>query len=90
MRPDSTVARQKEILRLEVAVGDALRVSGAESGGDLLRVLERFAWNHRAVLQHIAKRAAVEQFHHRVRAVPLDAKIEDSQDVSKLIPKLIE
>ncbi|MCG3159447.1 MAG: hypothetical protein JMDDDDMK_00436 [Acidobacteria bacterium] len=44
----AAVIRDKQILRLQVTMGDAFLVRGSESGGDLLRILNGRAHGQRA------------------------------------------
>ena len=77
----AAVARDEHVLRLQVAVNHAARVCGGEPRGDLRAVIDRLPWRQRTVSEHLAQRAAIEQFHHRVSDGTLLAKIVDRDDV---------
>jgi hypothetical protein len=76
-RLGAAVARDEDVLRLQVAMHHAARVSR----GDLCAVVDRLAWRQRTVSEQVAQRAAIEQFHHRVGDGAVLAEIVDRDDV---------
>ena len=57
------------------------RVCGREPRGDLRAVIDRLPWCQRTISEHLAQRAAIEQFHHRVGDGTLLANIVDRDDI---------
>jgi hypothetical protein len=80
-RLGAAVARDEDVLRLQVAMHHAARVSRGEPRGDLCAVVDRLAWRQRTVSEQVAQRAAIEQFHHRVGDGAVLAEIVDRDDV---------
>ncbi len=75
------IARDEQILGLEIAVHDAAGVRGREPARDLNRIVDGPANGQRSVRQFVAERPAFEQFvDDKGRAVVL-AGVEHHQDV---------
>lgn len=75
------IAGQKEVLRLQVSVDDALGVRGGEPIRDRRADLDGLAPGDRSLLQPIAKRFAFQQFHDRIGNGLVRAVVVDSEDV---------
>jgi hypothetical protein len=81
------VVEQKDVLRLQVAVNQALAVRRAESAGDLHGDIDRLANGNRRDasvrrrIQPFAKRLPGQQFHDDVQLVLPQAGIENRHDV---------
>jgi hypothetical protein len=75
------VPRGEEVLRLEVAVDDALLVSGGEALGDLECVVDGLLQRDRSGLQSFAKGAAFQELHDGIGHAVVRAEVEDRQDV---------
>src|SRR5437016_1819465 len=78
---DAAVFGDEEVLRLEIAVNDALVVRGGQSMGDLDAVVDGFANRERAALQRMTQRFADEQFGDEVRRAVEDSELVDGKDV---------
>jgi len=77
----ASVAKQKDVVRLEIAVDEPLVVRRGESAGDLHRAVGGSANRQRPLCEAIAERLAVEQFHHGVGAGFVRPDVEDREDV---------
>jgi hypothetical protein len=73
--------RDEHVLRLQVAVDDALLVGGGEAGRDLERVADRLVLRKRAAAQAPAQRVALEELGDGVDASVLAAEVVDREDV---------
>ena len=78
---DAAVFGDEQVLRLEVAMNDALFVRGRQSMSDLNAVIDCFANRHRAALQHLPQRAALQQLGDQVRCAFEDAELVDGKNV---------
>ena len=78
---DPPVARDEDVLGLQIAVDDALVVRGGEPLRDLARVVDRFARRQRAAHAAAAKRLALEQLRDDVGRAGVGADVVDGQDV---------
>ena len=77
------VAREEDVLGLEVAVGDALGVRRVERAGDRAQDRQRVGQRDRATGQQLVERLAVEKLHHVVLAAVRElAEREDVDDVA--------
>ncbi len=82
---DAAVPREKQVLWFQVAVDDALRVSGGKSLRDLLRPFESLSLRDCAGLdQARAQGLAVEQLRHDERHASLMADVVDDEDVGMI------
>ena len=74
---------RNDVLRLEIAMHDALRVRGAEAGEDALQDDARLRERHAPARARVrAQRNAVEHLHHDVRRAVLGgADVEHAHDV---------
>jgi hypothetical protein len=70
------VARDQQVLGLEIAVHDAGTVRGGEAVRDLDRVIERQRRWHRAACEPLAQRLALEELEHEVRRTIVLGDIE--------------
>jgi hypothetical protein len=78
------VGSHLHIRRLEVAVHDALRVSGVERVGDLARDRERLVQRHRAFGDEVGKRGSFHELHHEGAAVAGSFEAVDGRDVGMI------
>ena len=77
-----SVAREEDVLRLEVAVDDAALVRRGEAAGELPGVVDGLARRQRAVLAKArAQRLALEELRDDVALIALAAEVVDGQDV---------
>ena len=74
-------AGEEDVLRLEVAVDDALVVRGREPARDLDRVVDRLARRHRRPVDSRAERFALEQLGDDYGAPSWRADVVDREDV---------
>src|SRR6266513_3294509 len=81
---DTAVFGDEEVLRLEIAVNDALVVRGGESMSDLHRVIDVFANREWAALQDLPQGFADEQFRDEIRRALEDSKLVDGEDVGMI------
>ncbi len=81
---DAAVFGEEEILRLEIAVNDALVVRSGESMRDLNSVIDGFASRKWAALQGLPQRFADEQFGDEVRRALEDSELVDGEDVGMI------
>ena len=77
----AAVSRQKDVLRLEIAVDNAASVGGTERVGDLRRDLDGPAPVERSELESLAQRLAFQQFGHDIERPALAAEVVDGEDV---------
>jgi hypothetical protein len=75
------VAREEQVLGLQVAMHDALRVGRGQAFGDLPAVLRGLLGGERSGGEQLAQGLAVEQLHRRVVLPPGLTEVEDGQDV---------
>ncbi len=78
---DASVASDEDVVRLEVAVDDALVVRGAETAGELRRDLGCLARRHRRAVDPLAQRLALEQLRDDVGCTLVSADVVDREDV---------
>src|SRR5581483_695466 len=81
----SAVARDEDVLRLQIAMDDALLVRGGETGGDLLAVLHRLADRDarraRGVAELFAQSLAVEELHDEIGGAIVRSELVDGDEV---------
>ena len=78
---DSAIFRDEDILGFQIAVNDSFFVRGGETLRDLYGVIDCFARGQNAVVEHRAKRFALEEFRdEKGRAVVL-ADVEYGENV---------
>jgi hypothetical protein len=75
------VADEKHVLRLQVAMDDALLVRRRQAARDLRRDVDRRLHRQGAAGQPIAQRFAVQQFRDCEQLIVVNAGIEDREDV---------
>ena len=78
---DVPVARDEQVVGLQVAVHDAALVSGGESLRDLERVVHGLLLRDRARVELPAQGLALQELHRRVRDAVLRSEVEDREDV---------
>src|SRR4029453_1789283 len=78
---DLARSRDEQVLRLQVAVDDALVVDGPKAGGDAARVGAALAGRQRSAPEPGAQVLSVQQLHHRVGSALLDLQVVDRDDV---------
>ncbi|HEV8702079.1 MAG TPA: hypothetical protein VGV60_12470 [Candidatus Polarisedimenticolia bacterium] len=78
---DPAVARDEQVLRLQVAVDDPLLVSRRQPLGDLPGIVQRLAGGERAAGQPVAQRRPFEQLLDDVRRPLVRSGVEHGQDV---------
>src|SRR6185369_12313449 len=78
---DAAVPRDEQVLRLQVAVDDALVVRGGEAVRDLHRVVRRAAGRELAAGERRAQRLSLEQLLDDVRRALRLADVVDGRDV---------
>ncbi len=76
-----TLVGQENVCRLEVAMHDAMRVSGGESVGDRCGNLRRFSPRQPFAPKPVGQRFAAQQFHHRERDTVLGSEVMNGQDI---------
>ena len=76
-----TLFGQEDVLRLQIAVDDALLVRGGEAAHDLEAVLNRLACGQGTGRHPRAQRVAVEQFRDRVRDAGVRSEVVNREDV---------
>jgi hypothetical protein len=76
----ASVARAEQVLRLEVAVGDAFGVRGGERLGDLRPQLDHLARRKRSACEPLAQRLTLEQLADDVGDAAFGADVEDVED----------
>ena len=77
----AAVSGHEDVVGLQIAVDDSLRVGGREGLRDLDRVLDRLADGKGAGLELVAQRRALQQLRHRIGGSILPADVEERQDV---------
>ncbi len=77
----ASVPSQKEVLRLEIAMGDSLLVSGSQSAGHRDRNVDGFASPHRTLAKPIAKGFALKQLADDIGRAAVLADMQDGKDV---------
>ena len=82
----ATIVGEEEVLRLKVAMDNALLVGGGEATGDLLAVVDRFARSKWTIAQAVAERLAFQQFGDYIGRAMVSANvrftdIKDRKDV---------
>ena len=75
------VARQHQVLGLQVAVDDAVGVGAREGARRLRGEVEELAERQRLVRERLAQRAALHQLHRDVEGALLVADVEHRHDV---------
>ena len=75
------IVGEEEVLRLQIAVDDPLRMRGGETVGKLARELERLGRHHRPAREHRAQRRALEQLADDIRLAILLANVVNGDDV---------
>ena len=75
------VARQHQVLGLQVAVDDAVRVRAGEGARRLRGELEELAQRQRLLRERLAQRAALHELHRDVERAGLVADVEHRHDV---------
>src|SRR5262249_5592678 len=73
--------RDEQVLGLEIAVHDSLRVRGGEARACLDRIVDRLAWGNRAAREHLADILAVEELRHDVGKSVSGSEVVDREDV---------
>src|SRR5947209_5812309 len=76
----AAVARDADVLRLEIAVDDAGAVRALQRGADLERHRPRLCRSERCAAEAIGERLALEELHREERAAALVVQIEDADD----------
>ena len=77
----AAVGADEDVLRLQIAMRDALLVRRGQAERDLRGDLDRFARRHRLTGEPLTQRLADEQFQHRVGDALLHAEIVNGEDV---------
>jgi hypothetical protein len=77
----AAIARDEDILRLQIAVDDAVLVRRRQAEGDLLRAFGSRFRLERAGLQALAQRPAFEQLRDQVRQAVVRADVVYGEDV---------
>jgi hypothetical protein len=75
------VARKEQVLRLDVAVDDALGVGGGQSVRHLNGIIDRFPGWKRTTAKSLAQSLPFEQLLHHVHQAVLRANIEDGNNI---------
>ena len=78
---DPTVAADEEVLRLDVAMDDALLVRGGQTACDLHGVVQRLARRQSGAAQDRAKRRPLQQLRDQVGGPVLGADVVDGEHV---------
>ena len=78
---DAAVLGDEDVVRLEIAVDDALVVGRGEALGDLRGVVDRLAHRQRRASDALAQRLALEQLGDHERRAVVSAEIVDREDV---------
>jgi hypothetical protein len=75
------VAGDEDVLRLEIAMGDAALMGGGQPLRDLMSPVERAADFELALLQPLAQRGPFEQLHDRVERSAVGPEVVNGEDV---------
>src|SRR5581483_2071921 len=75
------VARDENILRLEIAMQNAVIVGGRKSANDLQRIVNRLAYGKRSAAQARPQGFTFKQFRDDVRRIVLAANIKQRQNI---------
>ena len=75
------VARDEDVVGLQVPMNDALLVRGRETERDLGAVPRRLAGRERMPGDRRAERLSIEKLRHRVRDASIPAEVVERQDV---------
>jgi hypothetical protein len=78
---DATVAGDEHVLRLEVAVDDALVMRGGQTARELRGVLDCLPYGERPSAKPLAQRLAVEELRHEVADAAVGADVEHREDI---------
>src|SRR5262245_65050844 len=78
---DAVVFGDEKVFRFEVAMDDAPGVSGRQSAGDLLSVINRLALRYRAFVELRSQFFAFQQFGDDVGRAFVNAQIVDKEDI---------
>ena len=78
---DAAVARDEEVVRLQIAMHDLLVVRGGQADGDLDADLDRLARRGRSSLEPLPQRLALEQLRHGIGRSLVHADVMNGEDV---------
>ena len=81
LKGDASVARDEEVLRLQIAMHDLLVVRGGQADGDLDADLDRLARRGRSSLEPLPQRLPLEQLRHGIGRSLVHADVMNGEDV---------
>src|SRR5437660_2373185 len=81
---DAAISHDEEIIRLEIAVYDALLMRGRETFGDLQRIFDRLALRQSCATHSLTQRLAFEQFRDHVGGAVEGIDIIDRENIGMI------
>jgi hypothetical protein len=78
---DPAVFGDEEVLRLQIAMDDALLMRGSKAASDLHSVVDRLAHGKAAALDLLAQGLALQQLGDEIQRALADAHLRDSKNV---------